>query len=273
MSLYFNSHTKRQLQHLLAAMPQALLLTGEVGSGTYTTATYLAGDTLAAVIAPLDKTEAVNNESGTISVKRIRELYEQARGKSLTKRTFIIDNADKMSQSAQNAFLKLLEEPSSSVQFILTTHNESALLPTILSRVEKLHILPLSEEQSSELAHTLQLRGSKLQQALFVAAGRPAELARLAADTQYFETKASTMAAAKIFIMGSPLDKVGVAFTYATNRDQALALLTACRAILLHTNRRNPSLDTVKLLSKLLCASDAISANGNVKLHLMATVV
>jgi hypothetical protein len=37
---------------------------------------------------------------------------------------------------AQNSFLKLLEEPPSNVQFILSTDNKNRLLPTIISRVK-----------------------------------------------------------------------------------------------------------------------------------------
>ncbi len=37
---------------------------------------------------------------------------------------------------AQNSFLKLLEEPPTNVQFILSTDNKNRLLPTIISRVK-----------------------------------------------------------------------------------------------------------------------------------------
>ncbi len=49
---------------------------------------------------------------------------------------------------AQNSFLKLLEEPPTNVQFILSTDNKNRLLPTILSRVK---IIKLIQNQSKDV--------------------------------------------------------------------------------------------------------------------------
>lgn len=50
------------------------------------------------------------------------------------KKVYILGNADCMSASAQNALLKVLEEPPSYVVFILTVKSKSMMLETILSR-------------------------------------------------------------------------------------------------------------------------------------------
>lgn len=47
---------------------------------------------------------------------------------------YILANAHCMNQNAQNAMLKILEEPPKYVVFILTTNSKSALLSTVLSR-------------------------------------------------------------------------------------------------------------------------------------------
>lgn len=47
---------------------------------------------------------------------------------------YILANAHCMNQNAQNALLKILEEPPKCVVFILTTNSKSALLSTVLSR-------------------------------------------------------------------------------------------------------------------------------------------
>lgn len=46
-----------------------------------------------------------------------------------------------MNKEAQNALLKLLEEPPEKTVFIMTTSRPRLLLPTVLSRVQKLHIV------------------------------------------------------------------------------------------------------------------------------------
>lgn len=52
------------------------------------------------------------------------------------RKVYIIEDADTMNTQAQNALLKLLEEPPESAAFILEAANASLLLPTVRSRCE-----------------------------------------------------------------------------------------------------------------------------------------
>ncbi len=69
---------------------------------------------------------------------------------------FIIDEADKMTVQAQNAFLKTLEEPSSFSVFFLLAEGMDAFLPTILSRCVVLRTEPVN---SSSIRSLLVSRG------------------------------------------------------------------------------------------------------------------
>ncbi|GMB10281.1 MAG: hypothetical protein NkDv07_0076 [Candidatus Improbicoccus devescovinae] len=53
---------------------------------------------------------------------------------------FIINNAHKITIQAQNAMLKILENPPKFVYFILLCENSKALIPTLLSRVQILRL-------------------------------------------------------------------------------------------------------------------------------------
>lgn len=72
----------------------------------------------------------------TLPVNQVRKASAWVRlmpaGK---KKVLIIENADKMQESARNAFLKILEEPPEYAVFILTTTRRAAVIATILSRV------------------------------------------------------------------------------------------------------------------------------------------
>lgn len=59
---------------------------------------------------------------------------------------YIIDEADKMTEQAQNALLKTIEEPPAYAVIILLTSNSSKLLPTILSRCVSLNLKPVASE-------------------------------------------------------------------------------------------------------------------------------
>ena len=78
-----------------------------------------------------------HEKPGTISVDDIRT---QVGDTVMTKpyqgpyKVYIIDHAELMTQQAQNALLKTLEEPPEYVVFLLLTENAEALLPTINSR-------------------------------------------------------------------------------------------------------------------------------------------
>lgn len=56
------------------------------------------------------------------------------------RKVYIIEDADTMNIQAQNALLKLLEEPPESVAFILCAANPALLLPTVRSRCELIRI-------------------------------------------------------------------------------------------------------------------------------------
>lgn len=58
----------------------------------------------------------------------------------------ILTGIDTMRKEAANAFLKLLEEPSGEVMFILTADKTDQLLPTIMSRCQQIRLSPLSQD-------------------------------------------------------------------------------------------------------------------------------
>lgn len=73
------------------------------------------------------------------------------------RKVFIIGDAERMvpqasSPDAANAFLKLLEEPPSSVTFILTSSEPSTLLPTIRSRVVSFRVPRLTDSDLRKFA-------------------------------------------------------------------------------------------------------------------------
>jgi len=62
-------------------------------------------------------------------------------------RVILIDAVDELTVAAENAVLKLLEEPPQQTLFLLVTHQLSNVLPTVRSRarVEKMHPLTMSQ--------------------------------------------------------------------------------------------------------------------------------
>ena len=66
-------------------------------------------------------------------------------------RIVIIDDADTMNRNAQNALLKILEEPPANTALILIANNTSAFLPTVRSRCRTFDFKPLDQDSFSQL--------------------------------------------------------------------------------------------------------------------------
>ena len=68
------------------------------------------------------------------------------------KKAYVIDGAERMNSSAQNAFLMMLEEPPPHAVFILKTDTPAGLLPTVRSRCVELTVRTGEESPGGEAA-------------------------------------------------------------------------------------------------------------------------
>ena len=83
-----------------------------------------------------------------ISISQIREmgLAISSKPNEAKFRMVLILNADLMNRQAQNALLKMLEEPPEKTFFILIANKTSYLLPTIISRCRNIRFKPLTDK-------------------------------------------------------------------------------------------------------------------------------
>ena len=266
--------TKGRLDSLLLDLPQSLLLSGKSGVGLLAIARGIAAQlhTAPRVVLP-EKDEKVDLEKGVISVDSIRRLYQITKTIETGRRIIIIDYTERMGSQAQNAFLKLLEEPGRNTYFILLTHEVSKLLPTIRSRAQHLEVQPVTLEQSESVLDELKVTDAKKRsQLLFIASGLPAELHRLASDDSYFDKRVQVVRDAREFLQGSPYDRLKLAQAYKDNRPQALLLLSDALR-LLRTNVSEGKSELLPSIDALLKAYERIEANGNIRLQLASAMV
>ena len=66
-------------------------------------------------------------------------------------KVYLLFRAETMSEQAQNALLKILEEPPARVVFILTCDSAISLLPTIRSRAQIFTLQPVPEELAEQV--------------------------------------------------------------------------------------------------------------------------
>ncbi len=84
----------------------------------------------------------IKGEDRSIGIEDVRKALVFLAKKPLIskRRLLVINNSQKLTIDAQNALLKTLEEPNTSSQIVLIADNEETLLPTVLSRCQKILI-------------------------------------------------------------------------------------------------------------------------------------
>lgn len=96
-------------------------------------------------------------------------------------RVAIVAGADRMTEDAQSAFLKTLEEPPANTVLILTASDEERLLPTIRSRCSRIRLGPVARPDVEQILVDAGLVDTPLAARLArLSAGRPGDAMSLA---------------------------------------------------------------------------------------------
>lgn len=107
----------------------------------------------------IDFQEILPEESGSIKIDAFRSL-KASQGFGAHEglfRIILINAAEKMTPQAANSLLKLIEEPPRGWLFFLTAPDASLLLPTVVSRCQRLRLKPLSAENIKTLLELAEL--------------------------------------------------------------------------------------------------------------------
>ena len=162
---YGNDGLKLRLSHALSGggFSHFYLLVGPQGSGKKTLARILAaamectgsGDKPCGVCPNCHKildashpdVITVDSVKATVPISVIRDMQTDAyiRPNEGKKKIYLIPRGQDMQAPAQNALLKLLEEPPEYCVFLLMTDNAEKILTTVRSRATQLTLFPLSD--------------------------------------------------------------------------------------------------------------------------------
>jgi len=253
--MYLHPTSRKILETLAGNLTQSLMLSGPDGIGFAGAIEVIKGDREVLVIKPEKKQgdKRSLDESGAILVDTIRDLRETLRSTS-GERIVVIDKADSMTIQAQNAFLKLLEEPSSRLHFVLLAHRPELFLSTITSRVQTIDLKPISSTDSAKLLDTLGVTdATKRSQLLFIGEGRPALLTKLVTDEKLFTAASELVRDSRTLLTGRNYQKIVVINRYKDKRDDAIAMLANCLKLLKiskNLDKIDPILEAIKRLEQ-----------------------
>ena len=178
-----NERVKNAVANMLLRdrLPHAVLIEGNSGYGKTTLANYICQAAVCEDTSrPCGKCDSCRifktrnhpdvtfispeKDRKTISVNQVRSIISDASilPQKSTKKVFVIDPADTMTKEAQNALLKVLEEPPQFVVFILTAVSRATMLTTVLSRCT-LFTLSSPEESAAEEYISSIIKGERSQ--------------------------------------------------------------------------------------------------------------
>lgn len=147
--------------------PHAVMLEGDEGTGKHTLAGYIAAYAVCTENnrpcgeckgCHMQKSGShpdiitVSPDAKQLSVDKIRKMRADAylAPAVANKKIYIIEKAETMNAAAQNALLKVLEEPPANVMFLLLTLSAESMLETVRSRCITLTLLPPDRQQAAE---------------------------------------------------------------------------------------------------------------------------
>ena len=280
-NLLIHPKTKKQAMIFLRSPANSLLILGGSGSGKLSLAKSLASELLGLhspeqlsaypyffhAKKPADKQE--------ISIDTIREIIRfmhlKTPGSGAVRRIVLIENAHYLSVEAQNALLKVLEEPNEDTVFLLTAPFQLSLLPTIVSRCQHIWTYPVTIQQSADYFGS-RFSSNRLQTAWQLSQGSSALLEALLSDDKKHRLK-QTVEQAKELLKQPRYSRLLTLDKLARNRDDFRLFLEALAKVLaaLHhsalakksTEQANKILHDRKLVH---ASSDALDVNGNARL-------
>jgi len=153
--MILNQKTATNLKKYLRNPSQVLLLSGSDEASLEEAQNFITYHLLGENLNKLTTDQYVKKikpESSVISIESIRELSRFLALKATSERKInkvvLIQKAHRMTVQAQNAILKMLEDTPDDTVFILSPTKPELMLTTVVSRSQRIDVLPVSLDQA-----------------------------------------------------------------------------------------------------------------------------
>lgn len=195
-----------------------------------------------------------------------KTLTSLVKSKSDIARVAIVWSADLATPEAQNAFLKLIEEPAKQTLLILQTNDTQKLLSTITSRCQTIPVLPITKLQAMEYGKSTGLEPDDIKKTLLITGGE----SKLFVDylIKGSGTVDKSLNDAKQFITAPVFDRLLQVkqFEKAENIHELLNNIEKLSAGGLHASKNDKMQRWVNILNEVKDCRDKLSRNVSPKL-------
>ena len=206
---------------------------------------------------PMQDSLILENAEGIDEMRNLKNFLWQKPAIS-SKRLAVVNNAENLTLQAQNAILKIAEEPPENAILILITSQLDNLLPPILSRMQKIYFGRLSDSEMEKVTKDKKIAS--------LAFGRPGRAVSLMADPVFKEAENY----ADIFLKNSGANRSKLIKELVENQKEKPELLERFFEVLILKLRENPKKNCDILKSVLHRLFLIKSYNVNKRLQLEA---
>jgi len=164
----------------------------------------------------------IEPEGSSLKIEQARDAQQDISLKPYEgrKKVYIFDQAEKMTEAAENALLKTLEGPAGETLLVLVTSSPHSLLPTVLSRTQRIRFDPLSLEEVA--SYLMRIRSWEAERSRFVASLSGGSLGRALAkeEEDLFTLRDGTISDLSSVLNGGICQILDLAETWAKGKDQ-----------------------------------------------------
>lgn len=188
-----------------------------------------------------------------LGIEDIRNLRSKLRYKSEStgklSTVVIISSLDILENEAQNALLKLLEEPPTGVLLILLATNSFSILPTISSRCSLIEALPISLDQAA--SHYAHIKAN-IDYEYTISDGDPYKLELLLSNDKEVTAELDSINFAKELLSQNAYQKLQKIEAIYKQKDQIYRLMNdiklICKAAARKSKNKKPWVHNTKLV-------------------------
>lgn len=284
--LLLSETTEKKLTHLIKHPPHAVGVVGAGGFGKTALSRYVIAE-----ILKINREKLINYpyflnlkpENKTISIEVVRQIAHfldlKVPGKDSIRRAVLIEQAKYLTIPAQNALLKILEEPPQDTIIVLTLDDEKAVLPTITSRLQYYKLAPPSTAQATDYFVSKGYPRTKVDEALALSANLPG-LTLALLNNEHEHPLIGAVAEAKKLLAQPTFIRLSMVDSLSKQKEEAMLLCQALQRIAevgLQKSAAQSDNTSIKRWRKVLEASlravEALKANAQAKLTLSDLVL
>jgi hypothetical protein len=196
-----------------------------------------------------------------IKIDEVRDLLRTSQNKAAIDQIYLIKGLHAAPIEAQNAMLKMIEEPIQGTTFVLSSADDNSVLPTIKSRAQ---IIRLQTPSLDDYRQFVDLDDHDLD-AAYAASGGNWKLFQ-----DYRTDGSEAFESAKTIIKSSPTHRLSMIADLTSDRSECIKVIMAMEQIFRYLMLSDASKSNIysKKLQSCLLTRQRLQANGNAKLLL-----